>query len=310
MSHRPSFYAKSAMNRKQIAVKEAIGCDGLEYQLIPSDFTQDYRNLIGRAEKEFIVENHPASSVHPPLSLSNAEDILVPSDKCVLEESMRIAQMSAEVRNDRCLTVVHVSQPPSLTDRRALDDMRRELERLLAMFPDVDIVFENITPFRDLGVGLTEFCNGYYDANVRMAQRFDMDGRVKTCLDICHAQLCAPYLDAIGKIWNPVDGLPFDYDLAAYFSMNAKLIGLIHLATFKGCGYTTEYGEHGSGFNHETGEGMATLKEVFDLYEKHSLSCPITVEVREDDYMISNIYAMSKAAIDYELEQRCHLVSR
>jgi hypothetical protein len=217
---------------------------------------------------------------------------------------MRIAQMSAEIRNNRCLTVIHVPQPPSLMDHRALADMQKELERLFNLFPDVDVVFENITPFRDLGSGLSEFCNGFYDANVRLAQHFGMKDRLYTCLDICHAQLCKPYLDAIGKIWNPVEGLPFKYDLETFFSMNAKSIGLIHLATFKGNGYASAFGEHGSGFNCETGEGMDTLRKVFDLYEKHSLSCPITVEVREDDYALSNIYAMSKHAIDVELELR------
>jgi len=137
---------------------------------VNNDFTADYRNIVGRKDKELVIESHPASSVHPPLTLSNADDLLVPSDKCVMEESMRIAQMSAEIRNERCLTVVHISQPPSLSDYRTLSEMELKLERLLKLFPDVDIVFENITPFRDLGLGLTEFCNGYYDANVRMAQ--------------------------------------------------------------------------------------------------------------------------------------------
>ena len=167
--------------------------------------------------------------------------------------------------------------------------MQRELERLFVLFPDVDIVFENLPPFQDLEEGLPEFCNGYYDANIRMAEHFGMENRLYTCLDICHAQLCTLYLDAIGAIWDPINGLPFKYDLDTYFSMNAKRLGLIHLATFKSNGFPTPNGEHGSGFNHETGEGMDTLREVFDLYEKYSLSCPATVEVREDDYLVSNV---------------------
>ena len=37
------YYAKGALVEEQLARKIEIGCDGIEYQLIPADFSRDYR---------------------------------------------------------------------------------------------------------------------------------------------------------------------------------------------------------------------------------------------------------------------------
>ena len=54
---------------------------------------------------------------------------------------------------------------------------------------------------------------------------------------------------------------------------------LIHLAYFEGTGYGKG---HGVPF---TPENEHILREVLDLYKEFQLDCPITLEVREDDYM-------------------------
>lgn len=295
------FYAKSSMHRPQVMSKIGWGCDGLEYQLLPEDFSADGQCLLGRDEKMDLISEFPASCIHPPLNNSNAEELLYPGCSCIMEESMRMAQASADLTGERTLVVMHVAHPPREMSRDTGDGMRRELERLFGLFPSVDIVAENITPFRNLNTGISDFCNGYYDANVRFVEHFGFEGRLFTCLDICHALLSAMYLDALGKVWDPENGLPFDYSLDTYFEMNRKKIGLIHLAGCAGNGY----GEgHGTGFDHRSGEGMDLLEDVFDLYSATGLSCPVTIEVREDDFLESDIYGRSKVAIEWLLDQR------
>ena len=294
-----TFYAKSAFVKEQMQRKLEIGCDGIEYQLLPEDFSPHGEELLWRNKKREILAIEPASAVHPPLALAGAQIMLVPTQCAIMEESMRLAQISAEMLGHRTLVILHIFEPPSMTGRYELDAMGGELERLFKLFPDVDIVVENITPFRALRNGHPEFCNGYYDANVKFVEHFAYFGdRLKTCLDICHVLLSGKYLDSIAQVYGE---LPFKYDLRAYFEMNLPHLGLIHLASCEGNGYGKG---HGTGFDVDDPASMAVLEEVLGLYEEYKLSCPITLEVREDNFYVSDIFEKSKQAVDHVFASR------
>lgn len=295
------FYAKGALVEEQLARKIEIGCDGIEYQLTPADFTREYRALLDRAGKRRLVEKYPASVVHPPLGFSNMEDLLGCGENIVMEESMRLAQMSAEITGQRTMVVVHINKSRKTTTRAEHDMIAKALERLFKQFPDVDVVFENLSILNNISGGITDMCNGYYDANVRFAEYFaplfgdngEGGSRVMTCLDICHAAIDELYMSTIGDVIEKRDGKVklVDYSMRAYMEMNAPYIGLVHLAGFEGDGYGKG---HGTPFSLDNGgRGLVILEDFLRLYDELDMSCPVTLEVREDDYLIADGYASS-----------------
>lgn len=304
------YYAKGALVEEQLARKIEIGCDGIEYQLIPADFSRDYRVLLNRADKQRLIEKFPAAVVHPPLGYSNMEDILTGLENVVMEESMRMAQISAAITGQRTMVVVHVNKSRKTTTRQELDTIAFEMERLFKQFPDVDIVLENLSILNNISGGMTDMCNGYYDANVRFAEYFEAlfgdngEGgrRVMTCLDVCHVCLDVLYMSAIAGVIESRGGelKLADYSLRGYMEMNAPFIGLVHLAAFENDGYGKG---HGTPFSLDGGgRSLDVLENFMRAYDELDMSCPVTLEVRENDYLVADGYESSLDAARWMAE--------
>lgn len=79
-----------------------------------------------------------------------------------------------------------------------------------------------------------------------------------------------------------------DYNLQKFFELNKKYIKLIHLADAKGNGYG--YEKHGVKFDKGNQHKLEKIISYYNLYE---YTCPITLEIKEKDYLVCNGYKTS-----------------
>ena len=305
-------YAKSAFDEGQLKRKLEIGCDGIEYQLLSHDFTSDRKVPLDQIEKSRLLELCPASVIHPPLDMAAPFTLLSDDDNIVMKETMRLAQKSAEFSGKRCSVVVHVGKSLEDTASSELATMSRKLEILFSRFPDVDIVLENLSIIQENN-GRVPFrlCSAYYDANVQFARYFSSrfgknpDGgwRVGTCLDVCHAVLSGWYLDALMEVLKRGEDISRGagkYSLADYMEANAPYIGLVHLAGAEGNGYGLGHGTPfvlGEQGHEREGRGLDILEEFLLRYNELGMSCPVTLEVGENDYLKASSYSRTLEAL-------------
>ena len=86
--------------------------------------------------------------------------------------------------------------------------------------------------------------------------------------------------------------------LTNYLAQNQATCGLIHLAGFEGNGYGKG---HGVPLKYEDD----VLIEFVRAYNLLNYDCPITLEVREDDYCNPHNYQIAKDALLRRCEREC-----
>lgn len=282
--------AKASLDAEEINEKIRCGCDGIEYNL-EKDFIE-----LGKAFEE----NYP----HEVFHLKNVEAVHTPfykdgqamlmervfqhQDISDIENVFRLAQYCAEIWKHRILIVIHSSL--SMYDFMQFEIFRLKLEedlgRLFHQYPDVDMAVENVVmvEYREKQPYAPMLCNGtFWDAPQiigYLRQRFGE--RVGTVLDICHAMMTDKYMTAFLKM---ADFLPddtellpekVDFSLEHYFQLNQGICKLIHFNNFVGNGYQRN---HGTGF-----KTQEKVDQILDLYREYKYECPLTIEIREEDY--------------------------
>lgn len=233
-TRQPEILAKSAFSLDQIRAKEAIGCDGIEYQMLLSDFDAAGQHRSEQAIEE-LVADHPARAVHLPMSCCNVED---PAAKPFMIAAARIAQLSHDLRKEvepgskieRPIVVLH--------NEHHFDAMRADdLDHVVALFTHLaeeyyDIVFaiENTTAHRFLQNGSTMLSSGYYDSPVKFVEYLrervpDGARRVFSCLDICHAVITKRHM---APVTAQIKGALSSFSLAEFFELYAPTLGLMN----------------------------------------------------------------------------------
>ena len=292
-----SLYAKSALDLDQVKTRYAVGCDGIEYQMLESDFVCTTGELYDEQGVFDLLKAYPANSIHvanPVADIEDRRDFAVAQRKTAAD----LAQLSANETGKRCLLILHTETHPEQLAPVILAEIGHELEQISILYPEVDVAIENTTAFRQFQHGASHLSSGYYDANVEYAKMFPAlthAGRLGTCLDICHALITEKYFTAIFELYGET---PFDISLKAFFEMNTPYLKTIHLAGFNGNGYGT--GRHGTALEAERDEDVALAGRFAELYRMfaYDRAVPVTLEVTELDIMNPIGYESTKTLVE------------
>lgn len=161
------------------------------------------------------------------------------------------------------------------------------IHELLADYPNVVFFLENVVIVDD---NQARGGRRYREADVRtvvdfvewLRETFKMNHRFYSVLDTCHALMSIRLLEAIG----------FTVTLDDFFKAHQPTCGLIHLANCHRFGFGLD---HGTPFTKKDSE---LLQELLDLYEDYRFDCPVTIELREDDYLDYHNYRTTLATLE------------
>lgn len=297
----PPIYAKASLSHEQIDVKNQIGCDGIEIQLLNELVENRQGHVYKMVSDTFNLsefEDKNIRVVHCPL-LSGMGDVLlemfVDNEDVVLLDRVCYIANHYGTEDRKTIVVIHSESYYS-----ALSDLgdtwvriRETLSKLLTAYPNIEIAIENVSPIRGIGKGgRLHLANNFGFDNVEMVKRLRDElhsDRIGTCLDTCHAMLTDKYISAIYK--EVADREPEDYSMKKFFEENREYCKLIHLADIKGSGYGK--GRHGVPFE-DNPNSLYHLIHIIKLYKLLSYNCPITLEVEETDYSVCNGFASTK----------------
>jgi hypothetical protein len=153
------------------------------------------------------------------------------------------------------------------------------------------LCIENLPPYKHGGPVIQLYNNFYDDAlELCVALRNELNtDRIGLVLDTCHQGITQIYMDLIYGL-NPKLKKP-DFSIEHYIKAYAPYLKIIHLADFKGVGYSKDYGIP---FREQE-----KLDKILDLVHKHvAEDCYLTLEVIEDNYLACNNYTKAKKMID------------
>lgn len=298
-------YAKASLTRNQCEIKKTIGCDGIEIQLLDELFGNNYGeiNKISEVYDLGAVEDFNITVVHTPLISSNCwgpyetvtlENSINTLYRKILKKSFKIAEHYGELNNRKILVVVHCdhSLEDIITFQGSLLGIEKMVYDLLDKYPHTVLAIENTTPFYSCkNIRQVLFKNGFGFENVQMARHLRLvlkTNRIGTVLDTCHSMMSSQFYNNVKHYHQ---GQELDFSMESYFKENADTAYLIHLSNCKGLGFGEN---HGVPFINATQEFL----EIISLYDKYNYQCPITLEVREDDYSTCNNYKQDKKLID------------
>lgn len=308
---RPEIYAKSALAEKNISTKEAIGCDGIEIQLL-DELVNEKLGAYHYAEDVFDLDNllkHNIKVVHAPilshfgLSDVNIETLCDSEDFKLLDQICYIANKAGVLHNRQIIVVIH-SESFHSNMKLIGDTWKRVLNSvgcLLFKYPRIEFAIENITPLLECNDKTFHLANNFFDDNIVMVRELRKQlntDRVGTVLDTCHAEMSRMFYESILKQYS--ESLPvIDFSMDNFFKFNADLVKLFHFSATigDGCGK----GKHGQPFSEES---YTVLEGYLDLYHKYNITAPITLEVAETDYYVCDGYRESRRLVNkyYDLK--------
>ncbi len=301
-------YAKASLDIGEIKEKRRCGCDGIEYNL-----TEEFM-IQGAAFREFypneIFTLHNVEAVHVPYmankQMMHLEHIFQHADDSAITNVFRLAQYCADIWGHRILVVIHCGL--SLYDFMEFELFHRILEERLAelfgLYPAVDMAVENVVPveYKPGEGNAPRLCNGIFLDTVQIvtALRESFKDRIGSVLDTCHAMMTEKYMNAwLREADFYPDGrevpMEIDYSMEHYFKAHRGLCKLIHFNDFIGNGYQEN---HGTGF-----VSQKKVDDFLALYRKYEFDCPLTLEIREENYENCVNFRTTKRLIESNLRR-------
>ena len=231
---------------------------------------------------EQIIKDVPIIAVHAPLiEGKNDTNIEVFSNRQTLVKTCEFAKKIANTQGHRVTIICHLGTSPELLKKLGVYESLVFFVRDLAnAYEDLDFAIENVVPLE----------SGVYEHVALRAVEWNSSPkfvkdvahpRVGTCLDTCHALMMIRFFECLSKY---IDKRYDEYEdfirfgLESFFMENKDTIKWMHLA------YTKTHGwgeDHGLPFTHLD---AGYLKHILWLYDKYEYSCPISLEVQEDNY--------------------------
>lgn len=296
----PEIYAKAALSEDNILTKENIGCDGIEIQLL-DELVNKKLGSYHYAEEVFDLDKllkHNIKAVYAPLlshfglSDVNIESLCDSEDFMLLDQVCYIANKAGEINNRQVIVIIHSESSHEIM-KLIGDTWKRVLNSigcLLFKYPRIEIAIENVTPLRECSKGILHLANNFYNDNITMAielrKQLNTD-RIGTVLDTCHAEISKRFYESL--LPNYYEVLPtIDFSMDSFFKNNKDIVKLFHFSNTVGDGCGT--GKHGQPFSEDS---YKTLVKYLDLYHKYNIIAPITLEVAETDYLVSDGYKES-----------------
>lgn len=299
-----STYAKASLDVREVKEKIRCGCDGIEYNL-----TDDFLTLGDKFKQNYpdeIFRMKNVEVVHVPWvngQMMNMEHIFQHEDLSPIENVFRLGQYCADIWGHRELVVIHCSL--SMFDFMEYEIFRKRLVEALGSlfreYPQVDMAIENVIPmeYKPFRKETPRLCNGIFMDTVEITRylRERFGDRTGTVLDTCHAAMTEKYLMASLKLADflgaeKASEIPgeLDYSMEHYFEMNQGICKLIHFNDFIGNGYQKN---HGTGF-----DSQEKVDGILGLYRRYGYDCPLTLEIREDDYEDCVNYRNTKRLVE------------
>ena len=200
---KPLIVAKSALTNSAMTVKEDIGCDGIEIQLLNELINSSKLSDCNKAEDAYdlsCLEKHNIIAVHTPLLFAfGLNDVCIETlcniqDFVLFDQVCYIANKAGELQSSKVIVVIH-----SESYRDCMisvgDTWKRLLNSIgcvLFKYPYIEIALENVVPMKEVRDGKVHFCNNFYDDNIvivnELRKQLKTD-RVGTVLDVCHAEM-------------------------------------------------------------------------------------------------------------------------
>lgn len=305
MSHKIKIYAKASFHSAEIQEKIQCGCDGLELHL-QKDFLEKGSRFETCYPQE-LFRMHNIEAVHAPFygngQVMNLEQIFQHEDVSPIRDVFRLAQYCADLWKHRILVVIHTSL--SYVDFMEYELFRRRLDTLLQQFfeayPMVDLAVENVIPmeYQEQPGESPRLCNGTFTdlTSIVYSLRERFGERVGSVLDVCHAAMTRKYLSVLLEAADflPRKNLPqeLDYSMEHFFQIHQGICKLIHFNDFTGNGYGKH---HGTPFREQE-----KVDELMRLYHKYAYDCPLTLEIREEDYQNCINYRRTKKMLNKAL---------
>ena len=296
-------YAKAALDMRQIEVKQNIGCDGIEIQLLGELLEKDPSGMYREAEEIWNLSDFdhvPVKAVHAPLvsgfdltlEKMTSTGLFPPT---ILYNTCEIAEHFGRHSGGEVPVVVHTELAVSnnFIATGMYSEIRCMMDHILMAYPHVSVCIENVTPLRSMSSHGISLSNNFAGDNISLAKMLSKDlgtDRIGTVLDVCHAMITAMYMNTLYR----AVGIPApDLSPEHFFMTNLGVCKLMHLAGMKGSGYGGD--NHGTPFSEQNEE---QCREILDLYQKYEYNCPVTLEVSESDYLTCDGYRVTKETVD------------
>ena len=295
-------YCKCAIIDKELNTCKSLKCNGMEVQLL-NDFITDYKG-----SSHYIIELgeqlKDIKMVHSPLNCGDAIDIenLIYSETFnVFVHVCELAEEIGKRNNSDIGVIVHTGM--DMTDLNANEYLKKYLvnafKSVLTSYSHIKLYIENVICISNGNMGYLHFRNGALPTYLGVIKYFRKElgngkehtedyysNRLSGVLDICHALTAIKMLRGCGRYVELEDYFAMVYD-------DNRNIGLIHLAFVNNLGLNK--GEHAIGFTENT---FKELEHIMKLYRKYNFSCPITIEVNEEDYSVYTNYKKTRELLD------------
>lgn len=300
--HKPSIYAKASLDMGEIQEKIRCGCDAIELNL-EADFLLYGNDFLGHYGSEIFAAKD-IRVVHVPFNqdgeMLNLEWIFGHRDISVLRDVFSLAQYCGDKWGHDVTVVVHFCM--AMYDFMQYELLQeRIVENLKALFhqyPRVELAVENGVPLElgKAGQFIPRLCNGNYRDTSEIVRwlRERLGDRVGSVLDTCHAMMTEKYMKTLLRAADIAEMYPVqvvnDINMEHFFQMNQEICKLIHFNNLYGNGYRENHGVPFEKFDEVTG--------LLALYEKYRYQCPLTLEIREEDYLDCKNYRKTMRLIE------------
>lgn len=302
--NKPEIFAKASLTEEQISVKENIGCDGIEVQLLGEMIVDRKNGKYKSAEESYdlsLLSKHEIRVVHAPI-VKGLGDITLERmaddvDGYLMDQIFFIAEEASKFHGRNTMVVMHSEEfYDRLSDMG--DSWKRIVEKVALMlqrYPHTELLIENVSPLRDIGKGKElHLANNCTFDNVTMVNHLRNEistDRIGTCLDTCHQMLTEKYLTVI---YQAVADVPCpNYSIGHFVDINKNFLKLVHLCDMTGSGYGS--GRHGVPFHMGS---YPKLAKILKTFEDAKVDCPLTLEVEETDFSVCSGYKNTKEQVD------------
>lgn len=310
---KPMILAKSSLEFEQLQNKMKHGADGVEVQLLGEMATEDKIKPIERCFDNLdSLLDFPIYSIHTPLFKRpdginvnpNVDTFAISKYIDLFNNSCRLAQMVADKQKHNVKVVAHVSLDMSraIENYKTLTSIEHMVFSALKTFPNIELCIENIPPITGINKdGIAFIGSGYNFDNiilVKMLRENLKTDRIYTCLDTCHAEMTYRFMKDLKN--HHCDKIEYEqFSVKNCFKENKDYIGLIHLS--KTVDHGVGKGYHGMPFTQK--EDKALIKKYLDYYFENDYTCPIVLEVDENDYTKGDMFGISNILINEVLNE-------
>lgn len=299
---------KCSFNLRQLEISLSKGLPYIEFHTNYSDFddTIDFTQI-----RKILDENDVTClTVHSPISDENNSFSSISIGTLYKEsrkKNIELYKKCIKVANILCGTstptvVAHIgtcfdvydysknaltSEDISIILEEAANDLKEINNYIDTFYPGTVFVVENMPHFSyDRNGSLYGWYFGKGHDLPKFLESLNLRN-IKSCLDICHLQMTL----LVENLCNP----SIKQNIEDYIQSYSKTLGLIHLNNTVKLGELTKY--HSQPFLANKKEDVEFLIKFFKAIIKNNITCPITLEINEDDYYVQNNVSLTIEAI-------------